>query len=173
MNRPEKLSGHTHRQRTGCGNLYVTVNIHKGTIDEVFVRLGKAGGCASSQTETLGRLITLAVRAGVPVSELVKQLSGIGCHQPAFAGEGKRNLSCADAVSNALRGYIEEVEETKEPVKVVHKVDQVPKVDHDKIVREVKAIVSGRQPTSCPDCGSTLAMEEGCLKCHSCGYTKC
>lgn len=26
---------------------------------------------------------------------------------------------------------------------------------------------------TCPDCGSTLFMQEGCVKCQSCGYTKC
>jgi len=105
--RPEKLSGHTHRLKTGCGNLYVTVNVDNGKVHEVFVRLGKAGGCASSQTESLGRLITLAVRAGVSIEEVCKQLQGIGCQQPVFAGEGRKNLSCADAVANALRGYKE------------------------------------------------------------------
>ena len=25
----------------------------------------------------------------------------------------------------------------------------------------------------CPDCGGLLAYEEGCFKCHGCGYTKC
>jgi hypothetical protein len=26
---------------------------------------------------------------------------------------------------------------------------------------------------ACPDCGSQLAFEEGCVKCHSCGFTEC
>jgi hypothetical protein len=25
----------------------------------------------------------------------------------------------------------------------------------------------------CPDCGSTLFYTEGCVKCQSCGYSKC
>jgi ribonucleoside-diphosphate reductase alpha chain len=25
----------------------------------------------------------------------------------------------------------------------------------------------------CPDCGGTLRHEEGCVKCHGCGYSKC
>lgn len=27
--------------------------------------------------------------------------------------------------------------------------------------------------TKCPDCGASLVPEEGCLKCHSCGFSKC
>jgi ribonucleoside-diphosphate reductase alpha chain len=26
---------------------------------------------------------------------------------------------------------------------------------------------------ACPDCGSGLTRQEGCVVCHSCGYSKC
>jgi ribonucleoside-diphosphate reductase alpha chain len=26
---------------------------------------------------------------------------------------------------------------------------------------------------ACVDCGSQLSFEEGCVKCHSCGFTEC
>ena len=26
---------------------------------------------------------------------------------------------------------------------------------------------------ACPECGSPIAIEEGCRKCHSCGYSAC
>jgi len=25
----------------------------------------------------------------------------------------------------------------------------------------------------CPDCGAPLRFEEGCMKCESCGFSKC
>ena len=100
--REDVLVGKTRRIRTGCGNLYVTVNFQNNVPLEVFVRLGKAGGCASSQTEALGRLISLAVRHGVTIKEIIHQLAGIGCHLPAFTGEDSRNLSCADGVAKCL-----------------------------------------------------------------------
>jgi ribonucleoside-diphosphate reductase alpha chain len=26
---------------------------------------------------------------------------------------------------------------------------------------------------TCPDCGTGLTFEEGCAKCHACGYSEC
>ena len=147
--RNDVLVGKTRRTKTGCGNLYVTINFENDQPVEVFVRLGKAGGCASSQTEALGRLISLALKNGVAMDEIIKQLMGIGCHLPTFIGEGNKNLSCADAVASTLR--------------VLCKLD-MPKLE------TLKASFSN---TPCPDCGTALMFGEGCVKCMSCGYTKC
>lgn len=104
--RDEVLQGSTRRIQTGCGNLYITINKNaEGTPMEVFVRLGKAGGCASCQTEAIGRLITLALRAKVPMADITRQLKGIGCHQPVGFGM-KKVLSCADAVAICLQDVI-------------------------------------------------------------------
>jgi len=110
--REEVLKGSTHRIQTGCGNLYITIN--KDNDDkpiEVFVRLGKAGGCASSQTEAIGRLITVALRAGVHVEDITRQLKGIGCHQPYGFGF-KKVISCADAVAICLQDFVPAKETT-------------------------------------------------------------
>ena len=104
--RVDVLFGSTKRIQTGCGNLYITLNKNEEDIPiEAFVRLGKAGGCASCQTEAIGRLITVALRAGVPISDITRQLKGIGCHQPIGFGM-KKVLSCADAVAICLQDFI-------------------------------------------------------------------
>jgi ribonucleoside-diphosphate reductase alpha chain len=162
--RKEILKGHTHRLKTGCGNLYVTINEDEGDPKEIFVRLGKAGGCAASQSEALGRLITLGLRAGVPAERLVKQLRGIGCHQPCGFGPEK-TLSCADAVGKTLAKYIHKKAETD----VETPKESVPKQEPKKTTSS--APVAQKEP--CPDCGATLTMEEGCAKCHFCGFTRC
>ncbi|VAX15486.1 Ribonucleotide reductase of class II (coenzyme B12-dependent), partial [hydrothermal vent metagenome] len=100
--RPDIVFGSTQRINTGCGSIYVTVNHDEtGRPFELFTAIGKAGGCAASQTESIGRLVSLAMRAGIDVDEIRTQLMGISCHQPAWE-KGMRISSCADAISKAL-----------------------------------------------------------------------
>ena len=62
--RPQLLTGETQRMDTGCGKLFVIMNDDEFGPREVFANMGKAGGCASSNTEALGRLISLALKKG-------------------------------------------------------------------------------------------------------------
>lgn len=96
--RPEILYGKTEKIRTGCGNFYITITLHNEKPFEVFARLGKAGGCASSQTEAIGRLASLLLRNGISPKSIAKQLKGISCHLPVHEGA----KSCADAVGLCL-----------------------------------------------------------------------
>jgi ribonucleoside-diphosphate reductase alpha chain len=147
--RAKTTSGVTERVTTGCGYIYVTVNSDETGICEVFTTLGKAGGCASAQLEATSRLISLTLRSGVDVGSIVKQLRGIRCPSIAWE-EGKSILSCADAIASVLEKHI---------------AGEKPKVQELHLAKNLAG--------QCPDCGSLLAYEEGCFKCHSCGYTKC
>jgi ribonucleoside-diphosphate reductase alpha chain len=41
------------------------------------------------------------------------------------------------------------------------------------IIRAFRMIGINSHEESCPDCGGILVLEEGCVKCLTCGYTKC
>ena len=103
--RPEHLEGYTIKKRTGCGTLFITVNVNNGKVFEVFTTIGKAGGCAASQAEALGRMISIALRSSVEPLAIVEQLKGIRCHSPMIS-DGVEILSCADAVAQALSDAI-------------------------------------------------------------------
>jgi ribonucleoside-diphosphate reductase alpha chain len=148
--RPELIKGSTRLTKTGCGNLYVTINEdEKGHPFELFTSMGKAGGCAASQSEAIGRLVSLAFRSNIEPDEIVKQLKGISCHEPAWHSGGKI-LSCSDAIAKALEKYHEEGEKGNG--------------DRHKVVMLMGA---------CPECGGAIERESGCLVCHNCGFTKC
>lgn len=180
--RPEVLRGKTKRVKTGCGFLYVTVNETDGEPIEVFCRLGKAGGCASSQTESLGRLISMVLRAGVRVEEVVDQLRGVSCHQPNGLGPSKI-LSCADGVAKVLSEWAGDIEDPNSPEKIAEAVNRARRGEEKKLEEAIhvpKAVIElqkkGWVPKqgACPDCGgSNLIHEEGCIKCRDCGWTEC
>jgi ribonucleoside-diphosphate reductase alpha chain len=143
--RPQALSGLTQKVETSCGTMYVTINWNgDGKPFEVFTRVGKAGGCASSQSEAMGRMVSLALRSGVHPSHIVKQLRGISCHLPRGMGNNKV-LSCADGVAQVLESVF-----MKE-----HPVHQV--------------LIRG----ACPECQGPIEQQSGCSVCRNCGYSDC
>jgi len=99
--RPDELTGRTRKVPTVFGNLYVTCNEMDGVPFEVFATLGKGGKEVSAATEALGRLISLALRHGVPLEEVVGQLKGIAGEQPVFDEDGSIK-SLPDAIGKAL-----------------------------------------------------------------------
>jgi ribonucleoside-diphosphate reductase alpha chain len=163
--RAKVTAGVTERVTTGCGYIYVTVNSDEQGICEVFSSLGKAGGCASAQLEATCRLITLALRCGVDVASVVKQLRGIRCPSIVWE-EGKTILSCADAIASVLEKHIT--------------TDSGHGEESSKLDVYLKSEDSGRGVDivknlagQCPECGNLLRYQEGCYNCPSCGYTKC
>ena len=169
--RPEVIIGTTTKVSTGCGNLYVTINIDEdGKPFELFTQMGKAGGCAASQLEATGRLVSLAFRANIEVKSIIEQLRNIRCPSPSWE-KGQRIFSCADAIARVIERRLVNMqpavmvssESVTVPMKHSHD-DQLQSSDLDEQVNIVGM---------CPDCGGTLRHEEGCVKCQGCGYSKC
>ena len=153
--RPSVIKGATRLMKTGCGNLYVTTNEDQdGRPFEIFTNIGKAGGCASSQAEAIGRLISLALRSNLEPEEIVKQLKGISCHQPSWY-EGGRVLSCSDAIAKALEKYPSSHGKEDEKGNGKSKYQAIMQIG------------------ACPECGGAVEHEGGCEICRSCGFTRC
>lgn len=166
--RPEVITGTTTKVATGCGNLYVTINVdEEGTPFELFTQMGKAGGCAASQLEAVGRLVSLAFRAGIEVKSIIEQLRNIRCPSPSWE-KGQRIFSCSDAIARVVEKRLVNTAEANAemvvaPIPMKHSHDDEP--NHDAKLGEVVGV--------CPDCGGALRHEEGCQKCHACGFSKC
>lgn len=151
LQRPEILDGRTKEIQTPLGKAYVTLNSHDEKPFEVFITLGKAGSSANADAEAIGRLISLSLRSGVALDEVVKTMRGISSDGAVGFGPNKV-LSVPDGVAQALAILNGN---TDKAVGVLHKVQQKT---HMK---------------PCPECGSPLAFEEGCVKCHACAYSEC
>jgi len=102
--------GHTLKLRTGCGSLYIIDN-SSGEFPEVFIQMGKSGGCPTSFAQFIGRLISFCLREGVSKDRIIRAGIGIQCPNPIWH-RGKQILSCADAICKALNSqkFLEEEE---------------------------------------------------------------
>ena len=169
--RPAVLRGRTMKMNSPLGDIYVTINEDdRGRPFEVFCTLGKAGGAAFADAEAMGRLMSLALRSGVPISALRGQLRGISSDRAVGVGPNKV-LSAPDAIGQAIERYLEEQAGVQEELPI-----QAPAVSGTQ-PQSAPARYTGTHEHfmgSCPECGSgQLAYEEGCVKCHICGYSEC
>ena len=153
IKRPQCLQGFTEVIKTGYGNLYVTVNTFETRPVEVFVQIGKSGYSTMADAEATGRLVSLALRSGIAVEDVVEQLEGIGGSSPVFS-DGKLVMSIPDAIATVLKRHFVSV--------------------GDASVRKPAKRPMDLNLERCPDCGDrALAFEQGCMTCRSCGYSKC
>ncbi|MEW6547776.1 MAG: LAGLIDADG family homing endonuclease [Bacillota bacterium] len=172
--RPSVTHGSTERIRTGCGNLYVTINEDEYGLCEVFASMGKSGGCASSQSEAVARLISLALRSGVRPESVVKELRGIRCPSPAWVEGGGMVLSCPDAIGIVLERYLKRKAAARENTareSISPNPGSVGQHSWDQMAVSLDPV--DNHMGACPECGGHLTHESGCLVCHFCGFSRC
>lgn len=146
--RPDFVTGFTQKVQTGLGGMYLTVNEVDGKPFEIFATIGKSGHSVTAKAEAIGRLVSLAFRSGIDVSDVVGQLKGIGGEHPIFQKKGML-LSIPDAIAWVLENrYL-------------------------KGRTLSKHITNAFERHLCPECGAELVFQEGCHSCPSCAYTKC
>jgi ribonucleoside-diphosphate reductase alpha chain len=176
--RPDLLKGSTRRIESPLGTMYVTITEDdKGQPFEVFMSLGKAGGALMADVEAIGRLISLALRSGVPLPEIYRQLRGISSDRAVGLGPNKV-MSVPDAIGIAIEKWMQDKQGVQQDL-----LDSTPASAPaaTEVVRGAvgdAALRAARGPDqdfigACPDCGSQLAFIEGCAKCHVCGFSEC
>jgi ribonucleoside-diphosphate reductase alpha chain len=155
----------------------------RGQPFEVFINLGKAGGAAMADAEAIGRLISLALRSGIPIREVHRQLRGIASDKAIGLGPNKV-LSVPDAIGIALEKWMREKQGVQTDL-----LGAPPSAGSPEVVQPKPTPVSGEGGQAqfrfdavnrsesfigtCPDCGSSLEFAEGCAKCHVCGFSEC
>jgi ribonucleoside-diphosphate reductase alpha chain len=188
--RPDKLRGTTHRLETPLGTMFVNITEDdKNQPFEVFITLGKAGGSAMADAEAMGRLISLALRSGIPIMEVHRQLRGISSDRAVGLGPNKV-LSVPDAIGIALEQWWRDKQGVQQDLLPSLPL-QTPPLGTSVVPESVVVRSTGGQGSAqtemkyeaynggetfmgtCPDCGSQLEYAEGCVKCHVCGFSEC
>src|SRR5467141_247867 len=175
--RPDLLKGSTRRVETPLGTMYVTITEDdKGQPFEVFISLGKAGGALMADVEAIGRLISLALRSGIPLTEIYRQLRGISSDRAVGLGPNKI-MSVPDAIGIAIEKWMQEKQGVQQDL-LESSGTTAPAQAEVVWGAGDAALRAARGPEqdfigACPDCGSQLAFIEGCAKCHVCGFSEC
>ena len=172
---PEVIPSVRLRQQTPFGNMHLHISVDPQTQREreVFAQLGKGGDLANSDLEAICRLVSLLLRCGGDIALVIDQLEGIGS-SISLPSKGGAIKSLADGLARALRKYV--------MAKESHGLNGLLTGEVTTLDTETPSDMSPGSSQQeqlfkikCPECdgAGTLAFQEGCLKCHACGYSIC
>ncbi len=149
----QKAKGIRTKLSTGCGSLWLSAFADEdGNIIEVFTDIGR-GNCISN-TQALSRMISLSLRGGISLEDIVDQLqSACTCPSYAVAKATGKEISPGKSCPSAIAVALKELQKEFKP----------------NIEKETKVVVK----TLCPQCGNELVSQSGCWQCNNCGYSKC
>lgn len=167
----------------GCGKFYLHVDFDEENLEflETYIDIGSGGGCERN-LQFISRLMSLALRAGVPLEAIIDQARSI---RPCKAysdrtkkyGDTSPGTSCPSAIGKALEEMLKKARylygnsddlEQNEPV--------LTEQEKKTIQSKVPVIAEGdafKNMPKCPECGNPLRVEGGCDFCDSCGFTHC
>ncbi len=164
--RPDLVQGYTRKLTAPEGKVYITINSDDEGPLEVFATIGRAGSDIEAMADGMGRLISLTLRLPSTLSQgerakaVAEQLRGIGGSRSVGFGPAQVR-SLPDAIGKAIAMHFGEAV-----------------TNGQSATGTASAAVTDKAPQSsgnlCPQCGSAaFVLEEGCKKCHACGYSEC
>lgn len=174
----DNLIGMKRRLTTGCGSLHCTAwfDPHTGDLMEIYLNKGSTGGCANFMVG-LSRMISLACRGGVKIEDIADQLQSTGAC-PSYASrtatkhDTSKGACCPMAVGNAL---MEMWKEMKERIEKGNSIIALANSNSQILSSESRPSFNPEADNGakCPECGSELIQEGGCVICKSCGWSRC
>lgn len=176
---PEIMPSLRIRQMTPFGNMHVKVSVdpQSGREREVFAQLGKGGDVANSDLEAICRILSLWLRANGSLDMALRQLAGIGSSLTVPTKDG-RIMSLADGLARALNRYIAAKDANGLEALLLGRVATDEFADTPKQPTSAPRPAAPKRGESeyklkCPGCQGVLSFQEGCVKCHGCGYSQC
>jgi ribonucleoside-diphosphate reductase alpha chain len=164
------------RQFTPFGNMHVKISVEPdtGVEREVFAQLGKGGDLANSDLEAICRILSLFLRCNGELKLAISQLGGIGSSLSVPTKDG-RIMSLADGLARALSRYLQAKEQFGIRSLLLGEVDPAALRSETSAPRSVAKATDRDElfKIKCPECSGVLAFQEGCVKCHDCGFSQC
>ena len=184
INVDDDLVGYKRKIVNGCGDFSEQIFFDDFTGEplENFIAMGDGGGCARN-LEAISRLISLALRSGIPVSEVIKQLKKVhSC--PAYRarkiqkGDTSVGTSCPSAIGYTIEELCNKINDRLFDGTDIDDTLIFDDSDHNMMIEswyedsksEIEDLTT--KPT-CPECGEPLVFEGGCNICKACGWSKC
>lgn len=166
----DDLIGYKRKLNTGCGSVHMEVYFDElsGEPQETFINIGSGGGCERNY-QFISRLISLALRSGVPIDDIIDQANSIRpcnayVNRTKMKHDTSPGTSCPSAVGNALKDLYAKIQERYFDDEYDECcIEQQNINNHIVLSKEIL----------CPECGSKLQQEGGCNICKNCGWTKC
>ena len=118
------------------------------------------------------------------MAEIHRQLRGISSDKAIGLGPNKV-LSVPDAIGIAMEKWMQEKQGVQQDLlsgpgkaeSVIRPISTAPSLHvAGPEAPKASSYSSTHGPEllgACPDCGSQLSFEEGCVKCHVCGFSEC
>ena len=179
------------KQSTPLGTMHITITVDPVIKHEVeiFAQLGKAGETAASDLEAICRMVSMYLRLGGSIVDVIDQFDGIGSNMSIPTKDGKVQ-SLADGLAKSLRVYhmakgkfgleallLGKVDTSKLSLKAGLGDLAAPVAEAPVAPPEPKSSAAGSNAPSgagkCPNCGGKMNKSQGCLQCSACGFSKC
>lgn len=168
----DDLVGFKRKITTGCGSIHLEVYSDEtsGEPQETFINIGSGGGCERNY-QFISRLISLALRAGVPIESIIDQAMSIRpCTAYVNRTKSKRDTStgssCPSAIGYALKDLMSKMNDMR-----ADEIEDEESLEDNIAIANTKNDVN--DSAKCPNCGEKLAFEGGCNACKACGWSKC
>lgn len=179
INVDDDLLGYKRKIINGCGDFSEQIFFDdiSGEPLENFIAMGDGGGCARN-LEAISRLISLCLRGGIDVSEIIKQLKKVhSC--PAYRarkiqkGDTSIGTSCPSAIGYAIEDLCEKINNRLFDTEELASEDASTLWYEDWYEDSNSEIEDLHSEPTCPECGEPIVFEGGCNICKSCGWSKC
>ena len=162
----------------GCGKMYLHLDFDEMTGEplETWIECGSGGGCERNLT-FISRLISVALRGGIPIEAIIDQAMSVKpckayCDRTKLKHDTSRGTSCPQSIGYAMEELYHKIKDRCFADDGGYDVEVPIDIEEIDDETEISNDLDFQNPV-CPECGSTLYMEGGCVICRDCGWSRC